>query len=626
MRKSTIYMIFILFVAMPLLGMAKEQVRFRATSQSEVVVGEQFEIVYTVNAKARAFVPPDFKGLDVLAGPNTSSSSSIQFINGKMSQSYTLTYSFVVMAQKEGELEVGPATVTVDGKKYNSNTLQIKVIKGAAAGRMQQSTAANSRNSGSRSATTAAGAKNISNKDVFIQATVNNKNPYLGQQLVVTYRIYTRVPVSNLSIKKVSSFKGFWSKDLLADNATLQQHNETINGQQYVVATIRKLALIPQQTGKLRLEPMALDCNVQLRIKQKRRSGYDPFDDFFNDPFFNQNVRNIKKTLVSNPVSIHVKALPEKGKPACFDGAVGEFSFKSAIDKADLSTNDALTLSISLTGSGNIELIDAPKVSFPPDFETYDPKITSHINKTGTGVSGSKKFEYLAIPRNPGDFIIKPVSFCFFSPRDGRYHTFHSDTLHIHVIKGKGGGGVVYSGNAQEDIRFIGKDIRHIKEGPYKFRQINHFFFGSFWYVFFAALPMVVLLLLLILLRILENRQANVSMLKNRKAKKVAKQRLMKAQKLKKQANDVGFYDEIAQALWGYISDKFNLQSSDLSMDTVKELLIAQQVNEETMNAFLDVLNNIEFARFAPGDTKGKMENIYSEAMNAIMQAEKSLK
>ena len=625
MRKSIFYMIFILFVAMPLFGMAKEQVRFRATSQSEVVVGEQFEIVYTVNAKARAFVSPDFKGLDVLAGPNTSSSSSIQFINGKMSQSYTLTYSFVVMAQKEGTLEVGPATVTVDGKKYTSNTLRIKVIQGAA-GQMQQTKAGTVRNSGSQSATTTAGAKNISNKDVFIQATVNNKSPYLGQQLVVTYRIYTRVPVSNLSIKKVSSFKGFWSKDLLADNATLQQHNETINGQQYVVATIRKLALIPQQTGKLRLEPMALDCNVQLRVKQKRRSGYDPFDDFFNDPFFNQNVRNIKKTLVSNPVTIRVKPLPEKGKPDCFDGAVGNFSFKSAIDKANLSTNDALTLSIQLTGSGNIELIDAPKVTFPSDFETYDPKITSHINKTTSGVSGVKKFEYLAIPRNPGDFIIKPVSFCFFNPRDEKYHIFRSDTLHIHVKKGKGGGGVVYSGNAQEDIRFIGKDIRHIKEGPYNFRQIDHFFFGSFWYVFFAALPLVILLLLMILFRILENRQANVSMLKNRKANRVAKQRLMKAQKLKKQANDVGFYDEIAQALWGYISDKFNLQSSDLSMDTVKELLAAQQVNEETIKAFLDVLNNIEFARFAPGDAKGKMENIYSEAIKAIMQAEKSLK
>jgi uncharacterized membrane protein len=625
MRKSIFYMIVFLLVATPFYAMAKEQVNFRAKAQSEVVVGEQFEIVYTVNAKARGFVPPDFKGLDVLAGPNTSSSSSIQFINGKMSQSYVLTYSFVVMAQKEGDIEVGPATVTVDGKKYASNTLQIKVIKGAA-GQMNQARAGSNRNSGSRPATTAAGTKNITNKDVFVQATVNNKNPYLGQQLVVTYRIYTRVPVSNLSIKKVSSFKGFWSKDLLADNATLQQHNETINGQQYVVATIRKLALIPQQTGKLSLEPMALDCNVQLRVKQKRRSGYDPFDDFFNDPFFNQNVRNVKKTLVSNPVIIRVKPLPEKGKPACFDGAVGNFGFKSAIDKANLSTNDALTLSLQITGSGNIELIDAPKVSFPSDFETYDPKITSNIKKRASGVSGSKKFEYLAIPRNPGDFIIKPVSFCFFNPRDGQYHTFRSDTLHIHVTKGKGGGGVVYSGNAQEDIRFIGKDIRHIKEGPYQFRTINHFFFGSFWYVFFAALPVAILLLMLILFKILENRQANVSVMKNRKAKKVAKQRLMKAQKLKKQANDVGFYDEIAQALWGYISDKFNLQSSELSMDTVKEMLAAQQVNEETIKAFLDVLNNIEFARFAPGDAKGKMENIYSEAMQAIMQAEKSLK
>lgn len=623
MRKSIFYMTFFLLAALPFSGVAREQVRFRASTQSEVVVGEQFEIVYTVNAKARGFVPPDFRGLQVLAGPNTSSSSSVQFVNGKMNQSYTLTYSFIVMAQKEGTIEVAPAQVTVNGKKYTSNSLQIHVIKGAA-GQMQSS-ASGGNHSAKSNATTHSGEK-ISNKEVFIRASVNNKHPYLGEQVVVTYRIYTRVPVSNLSIKKVSSFKGFWSKDLLADNATLQQHNETINGQQYVVATIRKLALIPQQTGKLNLEPMALDCNVQVRVKQRRSSGYDPFDDFFNDPFFNQNVRNVKKTLVSNTLRIFVKPLPQKGKPACFDGAVGDFRFKSSIDKANLSTNDALTLSIQLKGTGNIELIDAPKVTFPSDFETYDPKITSHINKTAAGVSGSKQFEYLAIPRNPGDFIIKPVRFCFFNPRDGQYHTFHSDTLHIHVTKGKGGGGVVYSGNAQEDIHFIGKDIHHIKEGPYHFRPMNQFFFGSFWYLFFAGLPLVLLVLALVVLKILENRQTNVLVLRNRQAKKVARQRLLKAQKLKKQAKDVGFYDEIAQALWGYISDKFNVPSSELSMDTVKTLLEEQNVDEVTIKAFLDVLNNIEFARFAPGDAKGKMENIYSEAMQAIMQAEKSLK
>ncbi len=623
MKKGALYMITFLLLAGPFRLIAGEQVSFTGSARREVKVGEQFEIVYQVNAKARNFIPPDFKGLTVLTGPNTSSSTSVEIINGKMSQSYTLTYSFIVMAQKEGSIDIAPAHVKVDGKKYASNSLHINVVKGNVATARQHAQRATQRNSRPESTVSQ---QNISNKDVFVRATVNNKKPYLGQQVVVTYRIYTRVPVSNLAIQKVSSFKGFWSKDLLADNASLQQHNETINGQRYVVATIRKLALIPQQSGKLSIDPMELDCNVQIRIQQKRSNASDPFDDFFNDPFFNQNVRNIKKKLVSNPVNIVVKPLPEKGKPTCFAGAVGNFSFKSSVDKTNLSTNDALTLSISVNGSGNIELIDPPKVNFPPDFETYDPKITSHINKGKEGVSGSKKFEYLAIPRNPGDFIIKPVRFCFFNPHDGKYHIFHSDTLHIHVKKGKGSGGIVYSGNMQEDIRFLGKDIRHIKEGPYDFKKVNHYFFGSTLYIALAFLPILLLVIVLILWKYLENRKANVSLLKNRKAKKVARQRLMKAQKMKKSNNDTGFYDEIAQALWGYIADKFNLPSSDLSMDTVKEVLAQKKVNDETIKGFIDTLNNIEFARFAPGDARGKMENIYSEALQAIMQAEKSLK
>jgi len=622
MKKVAIYMIILLLLGGPFVLMANKQVSFVASSPQEVKLGDQFEIVYQINAKADNFIPPNFKGLTVLSGPNTSSSSGIQIINGSMSQSYSLTYAFVVMANRVGQISCDPAHVTVDGKKYASNSLRIKVIKGNSA----RASASNVVKQGGNNAGIAASGNSATNKDVFVKASVNNKNPFLGQQLVLTYRIYTRLPVSNLAINKVSSIKGFWSKDLLADNATLQQHNETINGHQYVVATIRKQALIPQQTGKLTIDPMELVCNVQVRLQAKRRSSNDPFGDFFNDPFFNQNVRNIKKTLVSNSVNIRVKNLPAKGKPDSFAGAVGDFSFNASVDKKDLSTNDALTYTISVSGSGNIQLIDSPSVTFPSDFETYDPKIVSNISNTNQGVTGTKKFEYLAIPRNPGDFTIKPVYFSFFNPRDRKYHTFHSDSINIHVSKGEGDSGIVYSGNGQEDIHFLGKDIRHIKEGPYHFRKANDFFFGSYLYIGLALLPIILLLLILILWRILKNRRANVSLLKNRKANKVSRQRLMKAQKMKKQANDKGFYDEIALALWGYIADKFNMQSSDLSMDTVKEKLLQKQVSEETIKGFMDTLNNVEFARFAPGDVRGKMENIYTEAMRAIMQAEKSLK
>ena len=628
MKKRGFYIIFLLlFVSQG--AWAGKEVTFTARARQQVLVGQQFQILFEVNANGRNFTPPaDFGGLEILSGPNTSSSSSIQFINGKMSQSYTMTYSYIVMATRPGAIAIGPAIVKVRGKRYASNTLKINVLKVSTSVKSQTGNpgvpSQNRAGAVSGKTQTTPNVK-INSKDVYIKATVNNTRPYLGQQVVVTYRIYTRIPVSNLSINKVASFKGFWSKDLLADNSTLQQHNEIINGQKYVVAVIRKLALIPQQTGKLVIDPMQLDCAVQIRVKNPSGNSGDPFDSFFNDPFFNQNVRNVKKTLVSNALRFKVKPLPAKGKPVCFSGAVGDYTFKSNIDKTDLTTNDALTLSITVSGSGNIELVSAPAVKFPSDFETYDPKITTNINNTSSGVSGTKKFDYLAIPRTPGDFIINPVKFCFFNPKDRQYHVYQSKTFHIHVKKGKGIG-VTYTTTDQQGIHIIGRDIRHIKEGPFDLHPANDFLFGTTLYYVLLALPVVLLLLVLLLWNVLKKRKANVSLTKNRKAQKIARSRLTKAQKMKKQGNDKAFYDEIAQALWGYISDKFDLQKSELSMETVREMLEQKQVAGETIKAFTDTMNSIEYARFAPGDTKGKMENIYSETLHAIMQAEKSLK
>ena len=628
MRKRRLSIIFLLLLVWQG-AWAGNDITFTARARQQVLVGQQFQILFEVNANGRSFTPPaDFGGLEILSGPNTSTSSSIQFINGKMSQSYTMTYSYIVMATKPGNITIGPASIRAKGKRYASNVLKIKVLKDNSTlvkqAHSSGTTATNNSGTAAHRTRPATSTGTVNNKDVFIKATVNNTRPYLGQQVIVTYRIYTRVPVSNLSINKVASFKGFWSKDLLADNSKIQQHNETINGHQYVVAVLRKLALIPQQSGKLVLDPMELDCAVQVRVKTRENSS-DPFNAFFNDPFFNQNVRTVQKKLISNALRFNVKALPAKGKPACFTGAVGDFTFTNSVDKTNLTTNDALTLNITVSGRGNIELVGAPQVKFPSDFETYDPKITVKINKSGNGVSGTKKFDYLAIPRTAGDFTIKPVKFCFFNPQDRQYHVYQTKTYHIHVKKGKGTG-VVYTTTDQQGIHILGRDIRHIKEGPFDLQPASDFLFGTTLYYILLALPVVLLLLILLLWNTLKKRKANVSLVKNRKAQKIARARLTKAQKVKKQGNDRAFYDEIAQALWGYISDKFNLQKANLSMDTVKELLEQKQVAPETIQAFMDTLNSIEYARFAPGDTKGKMENIYTEALHAIMHAEKSLK
>jgi hypothetical protein len=597
--------------------LADDNISLTGSAKQVVTTGERFQVVYEVNAEGRNFNAPSFGNLQVLSGPNTSTSSSVQYINGNMTQSFTMTYTFIVQAVQEGDVTISPASVTVNGKKYNSNPVNIKVIKSSAA---QQGTKPNTDQAGSSEGV-------LQDDDVYIKAFLDNNSPYLGEQLIITYKIYTKVPITNLGMQKSPSYPGFWSKNLMEDNSKFRQSTQVINGEEYIVADIAKYALFPQKSGILTIESVEMECNAQLRVQSSKRRSNDPFESFFNDPFFNRNVKNVKTTLTSKPIKINVKPLPQQGKPESFKGAVGEFTFKSEIDKNDLSANDALTLNVSISGRGNIELITSPEVHFPPDFETYEPKIKSNIQSTLSGISGSKSFEYLAIPRASGDFKIDPVKFSYFNPKDGKYYTFSSGELKISVEKGdQNSGDITYSSSAQEDIRFIGQDIHHIKTGNFELKKRGSFLFASATYFIIIILPVLLLILIIIWWKWQEKRKSNVGLMKTRKANKIARERLKKAEKLKKANDEKAFYDEIAQALWGYIADKFNIKKSNLSIDKVRESLHKKNVAVEVIDSFINTLNNIDFARFAPGDSGGKMENVYNEAIDAIMQAEKQLK
>ena len=594
-----------------------QDVEFTVNAKQTVTVGERFRIVYQVNGDGQNFRAPAFGKLQILSGPSTSTSSNVQIINGQMQQSYTKSFTYVVVANQEGEISVTPATITIDGKQYKSNSLKIKVSKG---GSSQQNSSDNRKQNQRDQGI-------LQDDDVYLRAFVTKKNPYLGEQIIVTYRIYTRVPISNLSMKKASSFNGFWSKNLMDDQSQLKQSTQVINGEEYIVADISKYAVFPQKSGKLTIEPAELECVAQVRVQQQRSRSNDPFEDFFNDPFFNRNARNVEATLTSKPLTINVKDLPVEGKPADFNGAVGEFTFKSSVDREILVANDALTFSATISGKGNLELINLNQPEFPSDFETYEPKVSNNIKTSSNGISGWKKFEYLSIPRAPGDFTIKPITFSYFDPRQKKYRTYSSGELNIVVEKGnQTASGVTYSSSAQEDIRFIGKDIRHIKNAPFNLVATGSFLFASSIYYILLALPLMLLLLFILLWKRQEKRRGDVTMMKTRKANKVAKKRLQKAEKFKESDEDVAFYDEIAQALWGYIADKFNIQQATLSVETVKDTLSSKGAEEDVIDNFVNTLNNIEFARFAPGDSRGKMATVYKEALNAITQAERALK
>ncbi len=596
----------------------QDEAKLVGSCNQVVSVGERFRVVYELNANGSGFVSPNFPAkLQRISGPSTSSNSSIQIINGNYQQSYAQTYTFLVTASAEGEFKIAPAAVKVDGKRIVSNTLTITVRK------RTSNTSNNQQTSGNQTGQSGV----LQKDDVYIKTIVSNRNPYIGEQIIVTNRIYTKVPVSNLNLEKAPSFQGFWSKNLTDNKTQLKQSTKVINGQEYIVADISKFAIFPQKSGELTIEATKMECVAQLRVENKKRNSRDPFADFFNDPYFNRNVKNIQVSLSTKPIKIKVKDLPQAGKPDSYTGAVGRFSFSSSLDNDSISANDAINISLKLMGSGNLELINAPEIKFPSDFETYEPKINNNIKTSDRGISGSKKIEYLAIARNPGDFIIEPINFSYFNPSDKKYHSISAGPYNIHVTKGKNGSsGITYSSSAQEDIRFIGKDIRHIKQGEFELKPVGEFFFGTILYYFLLVLPIIVLIVFVLAYRKTEKRKGDVKLMKTRKANKVARAKLKKAEKLMDEGNDKEFYDEIAQAIWGYISDKFHITQAEISIEIVKDTLMSKGIDDELINGFVNTLNNIEFARFAPGDSSGKMKNIYEESLNTITMAERAFK
>ena len=535
------------------------------------------------------------------------------------------TTIFALQAYQEGTFHIGSASLTVSGNKITSEPFDIKVVPDDGSGAAGAYWGGNS-GQGQGQAQQGSSDPEVSGKDLFLKVIASKKSVYVGEQVVLTYKLYTRVPVSSLSVEKMPSYAGFWTKDISENNGgALRQTSEYINGFEYTVAEIQKMVVVPQRSGSLSIEPMTIECIAQVRTESKGRSN-DPFDVFFNDPFFNRNIKNVQKTLSSSTINIEVKNLPVADKPNSFAGAVGNYTLKSEIDKTELSTNDAFTLTYTVSGQGNVELVQMPAPVFPPDFEVYDPKITTSVDHNSQGLTGTKKAEYLVIPRRAGSFNIPAAEFSFFNPSTDSYQTLTADAYSLNVQKGKDSdqGGGIYASN-QEEIKYLGSDIRHIKRDNAKLRPVHSSFFGSAaYYVVLLAL----LLLFVILLILLKKRQQltqDTAANRNRKADKVARGRLKNALQYLKAKDQEKFYVEMSQALWGYIADKTGIERSKLSMDTVSETMRAKNVPDDLTQQFVDTLNSCEFARFAPGSAEEKMDELYHKGIDVISRAEKVL-
>ena len=585
---------------------AQDDANFRVICKKQVVVGEQFQVSYELNGNGKNFEAPNFVNFEIVGGPYYSTSSSIQTINGTVSKTNTLTYSYYLRAIKEGTFTIPAATITINKKKIKSTTIDVTVSKNP--------TAQSSDSGGS-----------VGNeKDAFLEATPNKRIAYIGDQIMLTYKIYYNIPISNLSISKAPSYSGFWTKDVTDNNGVLQQSSVVKNGQEYHVATIQEIVLIPQKAGILTIDPLDISCIAQIRQERQQQRGYDPFENFFGD-IMGSSYTNVKKDMKSQPIEIEVKPLPLQDKPSSFTGAVGQFTFTSKIDKTEMKSNDAFTITYTVSGKGNIDLLDIPRPVFPPDFEVYDPKITPNTKNNSYGISGTKTAEYIVIPRVSGDFSLTPLEFSYFDPAKNKYVTLSSDTYDLTVERSanEGGSGIIYAGG-QESIKVVGNDILHIITVG-KLHKTKGLLFASPLYFIIIVVMFVVFAVTIILNKRINKFNQNQVLVRNKKATKIAKKRLKNAYDYLKIKDQNHFYEELSQALWGYISDKLNISRSQLSMDTVREMMNSKNVSEDIVNQFIELLNNCEFARFAPGDSDKKMEDLYQKGLDVITKAEKNL-
>lgn len=598
-----------LFIALTIFSIrvfADDKISFSASGPDVVVVGEKFRISYKINTqKIKDFRAPSMKGLEVLMGPSRSTFSNTQIVNGAMTSEKGVTFTYVMMANNEGQFSIPGATIVADGEQVISNAIKIKVLP-----EEKTETQGGSSAKGGNSQT-------ISNQDIFITANATRTKVYEQEAFMLTYKIYTSEPRMSLENVKMPDFKGFHSQEVErpANSTWTQEHYK---GRNYYTTVYRQFVLFAQQSGVLPIEPARFDVAIEKVIQSA-----DPFDAFFNG---GGNVVAIKKSLTTPIINIDVQALPS-GKPAGFSGGVGEFNISSSINSFEVKTNDAITVKLVISGTGNLKLISNPDIKFPESFDIYDPKVDNQMRLTANGLTGNKTIEYLAIPRHAGSYTIPGISFSYFDLKSKSYKTVTTESYTVNVLKGSGNADqVIANFTNKEDLKVIGEDIRYIKLSNADMQDRNYFFFGSFIYWLCYIVPALIFLIFYVLHYKQASENANVAKVRTKKANKVATKRMKLAGKLLSENKKGEFYDEILKALWGYISDKLNIPVAKLTKENVADKLQAKGVDEGLIKEFIDTLNECEFARFAPGDEHEAMDKIYSSSLSVISKMENSIK
>ena len=588
--------------------MLADKVSFTASAPDAVVVGDQFRLSYTVTTqKVKDFRAPSIKGFDVLMGPSRSQQSNTQIVNGNVTSTSSITFTYILMANNAGEYTIPGASIVADGDQMVSNSVRIKVLP------QDQGDS----NSSSSSSTHSSSGTGVSNQDLFITASASKTNVYEQEAFVLTYKIYTRESNLQLNNAKLPDFKGFHSQEIeMTTNARWTP--EHYQGRNYYTTVYRQFVLFPQQSGKLYIDPAQFQMTVGKPVQSD-----DPFDAFFNG---GSNVIEIKKSISTPKIAINVNPLPA-GKPADFSGGVGEFNISSSINNKELKTNDAITIKLVISGTGNLKLISNPEIKFPDDFEVYDPKVDNQVRLTREGLTGNKVIEYLAIPRHAGTYKIPGVSFSYFDIRSKSYKTLKTEEYVINVEKGAGNADqVIANFTNKEDLKVLGEDIRYIKQNEVTLQPKGSFFYGSMTYWLFYIIPALAFIIFFIIYRKQAAENANVAKMRTKKANKMAVRRLKNAGKLMKENKKEEFYDEVLRALWGYLSDKLSIPQANLTKDNVETELAKYGVDDALIKEFMDILNTCEFARYAPAQASDAMDKLYEQTVDAIGKMENTIK
>ena len=599
--------IFVLLLLITACGRLFPQTLTASVANTKVGLGDQFEVQFSFNGpdvnSVSGFRSPDFANFMILSGPNQSTSMSI--INGAVSGS--LTYSYYIQPKSIGSFTIGSATVTYKGTAFKSQPIKIEVVKGSApppSANKQQAVTPEAQNS------------EIS-KNLFIRVFADKQKVYQGEQITVTYKLYTRLNIAaQMQVSKLPQYQGFWAEELETSN-NINFTIENVDGKQFRVGILKKAALFPSQSGELTVSPMELKVPVQ--IQRKRKQGNSLFDDFFNDPFFG-NAETVQYNAKSNTVKVSVMPLPEN-KPESFKGAVGQFSLSSQLNKNTTKTNEPLSLTLNITGTGNVTLLSVPELNLPPGMEKYDPKSTDQVTRQAK-ISGKKSIEFLIVPRNAGKKEIPPVKFSYFDPNKKSYVTLSTPPYNINVEQGAGDQG--YAGMSKEDVKLLGDDIRYIKIIPPHLHQKGDILIDQFGFWTSVVLPFLALIGAVMWKRREDRLSGNISLMRYQKAQRISAKRLKTAKILMLADKQTEFYTEISLALFGYLEDKLHIPKSEFTLDRASAELRKSNVSESLISDIITCAEKCEYIRFAPvEDGTTEMKNMYQDTEKLIIDVER---